>query len=76
MGKKGRRVEDPLVKTTFCECCLEEREKSEFVGRLVRTTKEKPVRFRICYACNSYSDEDFYGNLTRKLINRILKSND
>jgi len=66
-------MESPPVKIAFCECCLEKRERREFVGRVVRAKKDRPVHFRVCQGCNSYEDEEFYGNLTRKLINRILK---
>ena len=51
-------MESPPIKIAFCECCLEKRERREFVGRVVRPKKDKPVHFRVCQSCNSYEDED------------------
>ena len=69
-------MEIPPIKIAFCECCLEGREKGDFVARIVKTKKSTPVRLRVCSSCNGYSNEEFYGNLTRKLIDRILQRND
>ena len=33
-------MESPPVKIAFCECCLEKRERKEFVGRVVRAKKD------------------------------------
>ena len=64
---------EPIGKTAFCECCMQKGESREFIGRTVRVRNERPTHFRLCRSCNNVSDEDFYVNLTRKLIRRILE---
>ena len=66
-------MNEAIGKIAFCDCCTWKGELREMVGRTVRSRHGQPIHFRLCQSCNSVSDEDFYVNLTRKLMGRILK---
>ena len=66
-------MNEAIGKIAFCDCCTWKGELREMVGRTVRSRHGQPIHFRLCQSCNSASDEDFYLNLTRKLMGRILK---
>ena len=66
-------MNEAIGKIAFCDCCTWKGELREMVGRTVRSRHGQPIHFRLCQSCNSVSDEDFYLNLTRKLMGRILK---
>ena len=66
-------IDTPAIKIAFCDCCTQKGELREFVGRTVRSRHGQPIHYRLCKSCNSVSDEDFYINLTRKLMRRILE---
>ena len=66
-------MNEAIGKIAFCDCCTRKGELREMVGRTVRSRHGQPIHFRLCKSCNSVSDEDFYVNLTRKLMGRILE---
>ena len=66
-------MNEAIGKIAFCDCCTWKGELREMVGCTVRSRHGQPIHFRLCQSCNSVSDEDFYVNLTRKLMGRILK---
>ena len=66
-------MNEAIGNIAFCDCCTWKGELREMVGRTVRSRHGQPIHFRLCQSCNSVSDEDFYVNLTRKLMGRILK---
>ena len=63
----------PPLKIEHCECCMQKGESRELVGRTIRSRTGPPIHFRLCKACAFTNEKDFYINLTRKLMGRILK---